>query len=202
MTLPNIDYFIYREKVIPDQICDYIRNELDKINWSKHQWGPINYNIDENTSKILSSEKENQLLSKEPDVCYWNPLDSILKTFVSGTAKRYEEKYSDRSHDNTSQFIFSLSEIRFNRYHTGQKMERHFDHIKSLFDGNNKGIPAVSFVGFLNDDYEGGEFVFWNEYEIKPKRGEVLCFPSNFMYQHHVNPVISGVRDTFVFWGW
>lgn len=197
--MKTIDHYIYQEKSIPDSICDYARKELDQINWNKHQWGSINHNATANTS---IENIDDSKLSKEPDVCYCQSLDSILKTFVSETAKRYEKKYSDNSHNNTSQFIFSLSEIRFNRYHIDQKMERHFDHIKSLFDGNNRGIPAVSFVGFLNDDYEGGELVFWNEYKIKPKKGEVVCFPSNFMYQHHVNPVISGVRDTFVFWGW
>lgn len=198
MTINTIDKYIYLEKVIPDQICDHITNELNSKNWSKHKWGSISDGDYQLVLNILDAEKA----SSEPDVCYDQHLDSLLKTFVRGTSKRYEEKYADGSHDNTSQFIFALSEIRFNRYHAGQKMTRHFDHIKSLFDGHNKGIPAVSFVGFLNDDYDGGELVFWNDYEIKPKKGEVICFPSNFMYQHHVNKVISGTRDTFVFWAW
>ena len=77
-----------------------------------------------------------------------------------------------------------------------------FDHLNSLFDGSNRGIAGLSFVGALNDDYEGGEFVFWKDHSLKLKKGEVLCFPSNFMYQHRVNPVLSGVRDTFVCWAW
>ena len=187
----NLSDFIFIEKSIPDLICDHILEELESNHWEKHQWGSI-------TGKL--SEKEET--SKEPDVTYSKPLDSILNSFVLQTAKKYQQMHSDKSCKNTSEFILSLSEIRFNRYHVDQKMDMHFDHIKSLFDGTNPGIPALSFVGALNDNYEGGELVFWKDYSIKLKKGEVLCFPSNFLYQHRVDPILSGVRDTFVCWAW
>ena len=183
--------FIFLEKSIPDSICDYIRKELESNYWEKHQWGSI-------TGEKFRKEDTLQ----EPDVTYSKPLDSVLNSFVIKTGKKYEEMHTDKSCHNTSQFIFSCSEIRFNRYYVDQKMDMHFDHIKSLFDVTNPGIPALSFVGALNDDYEGGEFVFWKDHSLKLKKGEVLCFPSNFMYQHRVNPVLSGVRDTFVCWAW
>jgi predicted 2-oxoglutarate/Fe(II)-dependent dioxygenase YbiX len=183
--------FIFIEKSIPDTICDYILKELESNHWEKHQWGSIYGDAVEETEA-----------SKEPDITYSKPLDSILNSLLVQTGKRYEKKYSDESCINTTQFIFSLSEIRFNRYHIDQKMDMHFDHIKSLFDGSNPGIPALSFVGALNDDYEGGELVFWENYSVKLKKGEVICFPSNFLYQHRVNPILSGVRDTFVCWAW
>ena len=36
------------------------------------------------------------------------------------------------------------------------KMAEHCDHIHSIFDGSIKGIPVLSVVGLLNDNYEGG----------------------------------------------
>ena len=187
----NLSDFIFVEKSIPDSICDHILEELESNHWEKHQWGSI-------TGEL--SEKEET--SKEPDVTYSKPLDSVLNSFVIKTGRKYEQMHSDKSCQNTSRFLFTLSEIRFNRYHLDQKMDMHFDHIKSLFDGSNPGIPALSFVGALNDNYEGGELVFWKDYSIKLKKGEVLCFPSNFLYQHRVNPILNGVRDTFVCWAW
>ena len=187
----NLSDFIFIEKSIPDLICDHILEELESNHWEKHQWGSI-------TGELSKKEET----SKEPDVTYSKPLDSILNSFVVQIAKKYQQMHSDKSCKNTSEFIFSLSEIRFNRYHVDQKMDMHFDHIKSLFDGTNPGIPALSFVGALNDNYEGGELVFWKDYSIKLKKGEVLCFPSNFLYQHRVDPILSGVRDTFVCWAW
>ena len=187
----NLSDFIFTEKSIPDTICDYVLKELESNHWEKHQWGSIYGNAVDKTEA-----------PKEPDITYSKPLDSILNSFVLQTGNKYQKKYSDESHYNTSNFIFSFSEIRFNRYHIDQKMEMHFDHIKSLFNGYNPGIPVLSFIGALNDNYEGGELVFWKDYSIKLKKGEVICFPSNFLYQHRVNPILSGVRDTFVCWAW
>ena len=53
----------------------------------------------------------------------------------------------------------------------------------------------------INDDYEGGEFSFFNrELKFKPKRGSVLMFPSNFMYPHEIIPVTQGVRYSIITW--
>jgi predicted 2-oxoglutarate/Fe(II)-dependent dioxygenase YbiX len=71
-----------------------------------------------------------------------------------------------------------------------------------MFDGNRKGIPTLSIVGVLNDDYEGGEFIMWQDTEIKLKTGDVLIFPSNFLYPHKVNLVTEGTRYSLVSWTW
>ena len=50
------------------------------------------------------------------------------------------------------------SGIRFNRYKKGQQMHQHVDFIETLFD-DKRGVPKLSIVGNLNDDYKGGEFI-------------------------------------------
>ena len=72
----NLSDFIFIEKSIPDSICDYILKELESNHWEKHQWGSI--------TGALSEKEET---SKEPDVTYSKPLDSILNSFVVQTAK-------------------------------------------------------------------------------------------------------------------
>lgn len=60
---------------------------------------------------------------------------------------------------------------------------------------------AVSCSFALNDDYEGGEFAFFNrELVYKLKKGSCIMFPSNFMYPHEIMPVISGTRYSIVTW--
>ena len=54
---------------------------------------------------------------------------------------------------------------------------------------------------YLNDDYEGGELVINGE-DYPLKKGELVIFPSNFMYMHKVNPVLSGKRFSYVAWSW
>ena len=55
------------------------------------------------------------------------------------------------------QIMNKFSTIRFNRYGKGQIMRQHHDHIHSIFDGKEKGIPVLSFILNLNDDYEGAD---------------------------------------------
>ena len=96
-----------------------------------------------------------------------------------------------------------FTHIRFNRYHPDRLMALHCDHIHSMFDGNMKGIPTLTILGSLNNDYEGGEFLMFDEEkEFKIKAGEIMMFPSVFLYPHKVAPVTKGVRDTFVSWVW
>lgn len=54
---------------------------------------------------------------------------------------------------------------------------------------------------YLNEDYEGGYLEFpsiGKTYGFKT--GDVIVFPSNWMYYHGVTPITSGNRYTIVFW--
>lgn len=59
----------------------------------------------------------------------------------------------------------------------------------------------LSTVLFLNDDFEGGDFVFPDlRVRIRPEPGLLICFPSSQYYLHKVEPVISGKRYAMVNW--
>jgi len=81
-------------------------------------------------------------------------------------------------------------------------MKPHVDHIHTLFDGKIRGIPILSIVGLLNgpDEFQGGQFVFNDEKDPKLEKGDVLIFPSNFIYKHKVQLVTSGTRYSYVTW--
>ncbi len=54
----------------------------------------------------------------------------------------------------------------------------------------------------LNDDYEGGEFTFWNgRHEVRLEKGDAMIFPANPLWVHEVKPITKGVRystNTFI----
>jgi len=53
----------------------------------------------------------------------------------------------------------------------------------------------------LNDDYEGGNFSFFNkEYILEKKTGSAIVFPSNFCFPHAVLPVTKGDRHAVITW--
>lgn len=81
-------------------------------------------------------------------------------------------------------------------------------HYKPHYDGEyyfeNEGWKKIAdrditMLLYLNDEYEGGEVVFPDlGITIRPKAGQVLCFPSNRHFRHGVNPVTSGERRVLV----
>lgn len=59
----------------------------------------------------------------------------------------------------------------------------------------------ISMVFYLNDDYEGGDFVFPDlKIRVRPEPGMLVCFPSNHHYRHGVEPVTKGQRYSIVCW--
>jgi hypothetical protein len=60
-------------------------------------------------------------------------------------------------------------------------------------------VTTVSVVAYLNDDYEGGELYFPRfDLTIKPKQGDVLVFPSTYIYEHASLPMKSGTKYSVV----
>lgn len=80
------------------------------------------------------------------------------------------------------------------KYGVGQKFDNHID---DYFEGPRR----MSHVHYLNEDYEGGEIVFPRfGIHFKPKANQSIFFPSGYVYNHSVIPVISGTRYAIVSW--
>lgn len=59
----------------------------------------------------------------------------------------------------------------------------------------------LSVVFFLNDDFEGGDFVFPElRVRVRPEPGMLIAFPSTHQYLHGVEPVTKGTRYSIVNW--
>jgi hypothetical protein len=95
-------------------------------------------------------------------------------------------------------FVNNLSELEywevmnFVKYNKGQHFQEHTDHGYSY-------NATVSLVGYLNDDYEGGELFFSRQQvTVDPDAGDLVIFPSNFMYPHRAMPVDNGTKYSIV----
>lgn len=169
-------------------LCERVIMHSAASDWSRHTW---------------SSYKSNHEISnshRDGDCDVFNiPFDDLYKEIDHAVNKSLKEHYEPEcGHTGVGRW----SSIRLNRYRTGQGMKAHIDNIHSIFDGQRKGVPIISVVGIIDDEFEGGEFIFNEEHEVKLKQGDILFFPSNFMYQHKVEPVTSGERFSFVTWGY
>lgn len=82
-----------------------------------------------------------------------------------------------------------------------RRMEK--DHFYTQHTDQGIGIDwKVSCSICLTDDYTGGEIKFFDDPETSYKlgRGDMLTFPSNFMFPHEVTPITSGIRYVIVTW--
>jgi predicted 2-oxoglutarate/Fe(II)-dependent dioxygenase YbiX len=176
--------------LIPTNLCDYIVDEIEKKEWRPHSW----YN---NVQGTFGSEETKELDVQNITAEH----QQLLTPFMIQAGASYNAKYHFEC-ERTMQIMNKFSAIRFNRYSPGQIMRQHHDHIASLFSGDEKGIPVLSFILNLNDDYEGADLVFWEDYKVPLGKGDIIMFPSLFLFPHMVTEATKGKRYSAVSWAW
>jgi predicted 2-oxoglutarate/Fe(II)-dependent dioxygenase YbiX len=184
-----VDDYIMVQNLMPVELCKSLirENSLPEKKWSKHSWS--SYDQDASPQKA----------EDELDIIYATTEQfKMIETCLLEALRKYQQKYSHEG-ERLQRWIGHISMVRFNRYKVGTHMQTHYDHIHTIFDGKYKGIPILSFIGLLNDNYQGGEFLCRKK-EIKLTRGDIVLFPSNFMYPHRIKEITKGIRYSFVGW--
>ncbi len=179
------DYIVTFDEVITDALCDAILEEFsDETEWQKTVIGNNKVN-----DKIRTAET---VVLSYPHVIEKNPkvrakLDKYVFASAGFAIKKYNEKFP-------LALIEEDSGYELLRYKEGQFYTTHTDSFKAR-------PRAVSCSFILNDDYEGGEFAFFDrELIYNLKKGSCIMFPSNFMYPHEIMPVTSGTRYSIITW--
>ena len=178
--------FIHIERgLIPKDTCRFVIDSIKNESWNSHLWST------DGTDFFSYPTKELDVLEPTPD------LEDILNPLISLSVKYYNDFIGS---EKVSQ-VTCFSPIRFNRYQKGQTMRIHCDHIKTLFEGEVKGIPVLSIIINFNDDYKGGDLIFWDDYKIDLGEGDVVVFPSLFLFPHRIEEVTENIRYSGVAWG-
>src|SRR6056300_1118429 len=139
---PKINDWIYVENMLNPELCKTLISIIKDEDWKLHQW--YSYKDDKNQSM---KEKECSVFYAD-NVEGFEPFQQV-NSLINDVLKNYQNNYDIGQH------CTRYSKPRYNRYKEGTQMRKHVDHIHSIFDGNRKGIPILSIVGVLNDDYEG-----------------------------------------------
>ena len=175
------------KSVVSNDLCDKTVSEMNTLDFKEHTF----YNANTNEYKPRSGTQK--LTMSRGKVTTKNDLNKLVDDtafhYVKNLRMPWFDKYQGYSH------------VRFNKYAENKKMALHADHIHSMFDGERKGVPILSVLGVLNDDYEGGEFYLVDE-KTDLSKGDIIIFPSNFMYPHKVEPVTKGTRYSYISWIW
>jgi predicted 2-oxoglutarate/Fe(II)-dependent dioxygenase YbiX len=179
------DYIVVIEGAITHALCDAILSEFS----AEEEWVETVVSNGRVRSDIRSAETIGvsfpQIIEKNPKVR--QKLDKYLFASAGNALKKYNEKFPLAR-------IQEDSGYELLRYKEGQFYTEHTDSFKDR-------PRAVSCSFALNDDYEGGEWAFFNrEKIIKIPKGAAIMFPSNFMYPHEIMPVTKGVRYSIITW--
>ena len=185
------DYIYIQPNFFNTKFCNKVLKEVKTLNFTPNLF----YNPNNDLSTDRSGETES-LMSSE----LIPSNDLLLKQLWIGIKNYY-------TYINSPYFTRwqGFSQPRYNKYLAGKEMVFHADHVQSLFDGDRKGIPILSVVGLLNNNFKGGNFILYNDSKekiLKLKAGDLLIFPSIFIYTHRVSAVTQGTRFSFASWVW
>ena len=127
------------------------------------------------------------------DIFYWN----LIQAEITRLYTFYKAKFG----------LIKSTEMRqidLLKYGVGGKYNMHTDSYTMFF-------RTLSIIINLNDEYEGGDLVFgdpraMNEdvinpiHRIKLGAGDIVFFPSTFLYPHQIDSVQKGKRYSIVTW--
>jgi Rps23 Pro-64 3,4-dihydroxylase Tpa1-like proline 4-hydroxylase len=178
------DYIVVFENIISDDLCNEVLDEYNNDkNWiNTTTSGGLNRDIRRCDAINMSDSfivQQNHEKRKN--------IDDKLFSCAGEAIKKYNDKFKHARIQGDSGYTLL-------RYQEGEFYSEHTDNFLQ-----SPRIVSCSFT--LNNDFEGGEFGFFNrELVYKPPKGSALMFPSNFLYPHEVMPVTRRVRYSIITW--
>jgi predicted 2-oxoglutarate/Fe(II)-dependent dioxygenase YbiX len=188
---PALGIIVYNN-AIPKSLCDEIINTLESnLNGqTKYKWMPA-----------MVTEADDALETARKCV------DFKINSRAFGPRDQHNSALYD-IHENTFRHIHPLATdygsywgVGLNYYEAFNfvKYEGAGTHFKVHADHGPAYVTTTSIVAYINEDYEGGELYFPRfDLTIKPKAGDVVIFPSTYIYEHASNDMVSGTKYSIV----
>lgn len=179
------DYIVVIKNALTHPLCDAVLKEFK----NSDEWqdtvigsGQVKKDIRNCESIVISYP---HIIEKNKKVRL--KLDKYLFISVSKCIETYNNKFPSCQIEEDSGYELL-------KYPEGCFYTQHTDSFKAR-------PRAVSCSFILNDEFEGGEFAFFDrELKYKLSKGDAIMFPSNFMYPHEVMPVTKGTRYSIITW--
>lgn len=205
--LENAEYLatgimVYRNVFSPEKkYIERLEGILGKDDGSKYGWKPATTGYASRNTKYRDCSdfkvkyNSNGSLSTHSDLTQKADFTESDKELV----RIWEDAYYDQIGPvDDYRNLFGMAPLKywesfnFIKYGQDQHFQIHSDHGYSY-------TCVLSLVGYLNDDYEGGELYFDKlNLKIKPKAGDLYLFPSSYVYSHAAMPVTSGTKYSLV----
>lgn len=187
-------YISVYEEVLPADLCDKIIKLYAKNNH-------LHFKGHTSSGLVTDVKKTTDMSITRADVPELNKIDEILKNNLG----HYMEKYIIKISNTCDNIYLFRGEMQDTGYHM-QKYNKneglyitHTDDSSQILS-NEIQSRVVTFIWYLNDVTEGGETIFINKCKIKPKKGNLLIFPSLWTYPHC--GMVPESHDKYIITGW
>ncbi len=174
--------YIFKKNIFPFNLCDEIVREYSNENFFRRNNSIGTRNLGEiNLSDYGLINKKNSYTRKKIENDIFNNIGNCIEEYVEMTQYHLPIK---------EDVGYSMRKMVQGDYYG-----KHDDQAIGI-DTTKLTITIV-----INDEFKGGNFTFFDEeiiYEFK--KGDVIMFPSNFMYPHSVQPITEGVRYNLTTW--
>ena len=183
---PLKDFIMYKENFIDPEFCDSVLDEYhDTDYWEATLTGSGHDPQARKCSVIGISEPEIINENKEVRSKIDEEFYEIVRDLIDEYQKQCPEFELEIKEDTGYELL---------RYEVGDFYVEHTDSFKEQ-------PRALTVIMSMNNNYEGGEVaLFGRELSYKLDVGDVLVFPSNFMFPHEITKVTSGVRFSTITW--
>jgi len=173
------DLLYHRSNFLTPEECNFFINEYEKQKILATTESSLHALDDK---KYKSSFKRIELNSKSDSyVLAFEKIESALQLWIN-----YLEQFKSFYTLTLKRRLNYPHKIRVLKYENGQFIHPHIDY---------SDYSYASVVLNLNDDYEGGEFCFFNKkYTLKLKQGDAIIFPADCFWVHEVTPVTKKAR--------
>jgi len=172
---------------IDSNLCDMVVSKLASVETQSHKW-------------YVAEDDSHEVRDNEFDVYRGDIYRQEIAESIGQAVRNYMLDIREMT-GLRLKLPYGFGYPRYNIMSEGHGMDKHYDHIYSAYPGEVKGIPVLTVLGLLSDSYQGGEFVMFEDSVIELSKGDILVWPSLFMYPHGVKKITKGTRHTFVAWG-
>ena len=171
------DYIVRFDNILKKEICNKI---IEKSNFDTFTNATIGDTTINTNYRKCYEKKLNESFTKD----IFNSVGKILK------------KYKN-IHPNFTTGITTEDTGYIHLFYSGKQKGEYKEHV----DHADMYPRVLSCSIILNDEYEGGDFAFFNkEFIVEKKSGSAVVFPSNFCFPHSITPVSKGDRHSIITW--
>jgi len=137
----------------------------------------------------------------DPDIKY---IDDVRDRIFLDGLKEYSSKIRSFNWSYYDTKSFHCSEMIIRRYNEGSEFKYHHDDIiGEIFPHwflRRQNILTCNFYFSDAKNYDGGDLVFTCGKTFHPSMGDIIIFPSNWMFYHEVQKITKGKRYSGTVW--